>query len=70
VRDRCTAAGVIKRALLLDGQEELELRWELLFAVEAVREVDAADAAVGMDLDTQGLNVVGTCTGARGDMST
>jgi hypothetical protein len=47
-----SAAAGIQGALLLDGQEELELRWELLFAVQAVREVDAADAAVGVDLDT------------------
>jgi hypothetical protein len=36
--------------LLSDGQEELELWGQLLLGVQAVREVDAADAAVGVDL--------------------
>ena len=46
-------------ALLLDGEVELELCGELLLAVEPVGEVDAADAAVGVDLDPQRLHVVG-----------
>ena len=46
-------------ALLLDGEVELELGGELLLAVEPVGEVDAADAAVGVDLDPQRLHVVG-----------
>ena len=46
-------------ALLLDGEVELELCGELLLAVEAVGEVDAADAAVCVDLDPQRLHVVG-----------
>jgi len=33
-----------------DGEEELELGWELIFSVKAIREVDSSDAAVGMDL--------------------
>mmetsp|Transcript_4432 Transcript_4432/g.11627 ORF Transcript_4432/g.11627 Transcript_4432/m.11627 type:complete len:264 (+) Transcript_4432:95-886(+) len=44
--------------LLLDGQEELELGRQLLLRVEAVRKVDATDAAVGVDLDTERLDVV------------
>ena len=46
-------------ALLLDGEVELELGGELLLAVEPVGEVDAADAAVGVDLDPERLHVVG-----------
>ena len=53
--------------LLGDGEEKLELRGELLLRVEAVREVQAADAAVGMHLHTKGLNVVGA-VGATGEV--
>ena len=42
--------GTRSSGLLLDGQEKLELRRELLLGVETVREVDAADAAVRVDL--------------------
>lgn len=45
----------------LDGQEQLEFRRQLLLAVQPVAEVDAADAAVGMHLHAQRLNVVGAC---------
>mmetsp|Transcript_1197 Transcript_1197/g.3493 ORF Transcript_1197/g.3493 Transcript_1197/m.3493 type:complete len:203 (+) Transcript_1197:241-849(+) len=54
-------------ALLGNRQEELELRRQLLFAVETVREVDAADAAVRMQLHPQGLDVVRT-VGAAGEV--
>jgi len=37
--------------VLLDGQEEFEFGRELVLGVEAVGEVDAADAAVGVNLD-------------------
>mmetsp|Transcript_81599 Transcript_81599/g.229741 ORF Transcript_81599/g.229741 Transcript_81599/m.229741 type:complete len:239 (+) Transcript_81599:241-957(+) len=52
-------------ALLGNRQEELELRRQLLFAVETVREVDAADAAVRMQLHPQGLDVVRAVSAAR-----
>lgn len=45
---------------LLDWQEQLKFRWQLLFAVQPVTEVDATNAAVGMNLHIQGLNVI--CT--------
>lgn len=45
--------------MLGDRQEKLELRRKLLLVVEAVREVDASDAAVGVDLHAEGLDVVG-----------
>ena len=35
-----------------DGQEELELGRELVFGVESVREVDSANTAVGVDLNS------------------
>jgi hypothetical protein len=44
---------------LCNGQEELELRGQLLLCVQPVRKVDAADAAIGVDLDAQCLHVVG-----------
>jgi hypothetical protein len=46
--------------LLRDGQEQLELWRKLLLRVQAVGEVDAADPAVGVDLHTQRLDVVGS----------
>mmetsp|Transcript_35108 Transcript_35108/g.113658 ORF Transcript_35108/g.113658 Transcript_35108/m.113658 type:complete len:248 (+) Transcript_35108:156-899(+) len=52
-------------AFLGNRQEELELRRQLLFAVETVREVDAADAAVRMQLHPQGLDVVRAVGAAR-----
>ena len=50
---------------LLDGQEKLELGWQLLLGVEAVGEVDAADAAVSVDLHAQRLDVVRAVRTAR-----
>ena len=35
-----------------DGEEELELGGQLVLGVQSVREVDSADAAVGVDLDS------------------
>jgi hypothetical protein len=48
----------ISLSLLLNGQKEFEFWGKLLLRVKAVREVNASNAAVGMDLDTEGLNVV------------
>lgn len=56
------AHGVV---LLGDGQEELELRGKLLLRVEAVGEIDAADAAVGVYLHAQRLDVVRAIRAAR-----
>ena len=33
-----------------DGQEELELGWQLVLRVQSVGEVDSTDTAVGVDL--------------------
>ena len=44
--------------LVLHGQVEFELSWQLILAVEPVREVDPPDSAVGVDLHSEGLNVV------------
>mmetsp|Transcript_35103 Transcript_35103/g.113645 ORF Transcript_35103/g.113645 Transcript_35103/m.113645 type:complete len:205 (+) Transcript_35103:67-681(+) len=54
-------------SLLCHRQEELELRRQLLFAVESVGEVDAADAAVRVKLHPQGLDVV-RAVGAAGEV--
>lgn len=32
------------------GQEELELGWQLVLCVQAIREVNSSDSAVGMNL--------------------
>lgn len=39
--------------LASDGEEELEFGRELVLGVEAVGEVNSADAAVGVDLDSK-----------------
>jgi hypothetical protein len=49
----------------LDGEEEFELGGEFLLGVESVREVDPADAAVGVDGDPQRLDVVAAVGPAR-----
>jgi len=46
------------RSLLRDRQEQLELWRKLLFRIQPVAEVQAADAAICVDLNSQGLNVV------------
>ena len=45
----------------LDRKEKLELRGKLLLGIQAVREVDAPNAAVRMDLHAKRFNVVGAC---------
>ena len=52
----------------LDGQVEFELCWQLILRVQPVREVDPADTAVGVNLDTQRLHVVGAVR-APGEVS-
>ena len=41
-------------------QEKLELWWELVFGIESVWEIDSSNPAVGVDLDSESLYVVGT----------
>ena len=43
-----------------DWQEQFELWWQLVFRVESVGEVDSSDSAVGVDLNSEGLYVIGT----------
>ena len=45
---------------MLHGQKELKLRRQLVFAIEAVRKVDAPHSAVGVNLHPQSLYVIGT----------
>jgi hypothetical protein len=45
----------------LDGQEKLELWGKLLLGIQAIGKVDAANAAVRVDLYAKRLNVVRTC---------
>ncbi len=51
--------------VLLHRQEELELRRQFFLGVQAVGEIDAADAAVRVQLNAQRLDVVGTVRAAR-----
>ena len=46
-------------------QEELELWWELVLGVESIGEIDSSDSAVGMDLNSQSLYVVGSVSSSR-----
>lgn len=39
-------------------QEQFELGGQFVFGVESVREVNAADSAIGMDLNAERFNVV------------
>ena len=44
--------------LFLNGKEKLELWRKFFLAIEAVREVNTPDSAVGMDCDPEGLDIV------------
>jgi hypothetical protein len=53
--------GAASSVLLLsvcNGEVQLELCGELVFRVETIAEVHTADAAVGVNLNSQGLDVV------------
>ena len=50
-----------------NGQEELEFGRKLVFGVQSVREIDSPDSAVSVDLDSEGLYVVGTI-GSSGEI--
>ena len=54
-------------SLASDWEEELELGRQLVLGVEAVREVNSSDSAVSVNLNAQGLNVVGT-VGTAGEI--
>merc|ERR1740139_895248 len=41
-------------------EEELELGWELVLGVEAIGEINSTNTAVSVDLNSKGLNIVGT----------
>ena len=53
--------------LTSDWQEQLELWWQLVFGVQSVGEVDSTDSAVGVDLNSQSLDVVST-VGSSGEI--
>merc|ERR1719421_67920 len=53
------------RGALLHRQEELELRRKLLLGVQAIREVDAAQTAVRVDLNAKRLDVIRPVRAAR-----
>ena len=43
----------------LDWQKQFKLRWQLFFRIQAVRKVNTANPAVGMNLHTERFDVVG-----------
>lgn len=49
----------------LHGKVEFEFRWELLFRIKSVREVYPPHTAVGMNLNPQGLDVIGPISSPR-----
>ena len=57
-----TSLNSFTRILLLlgDGEEKLKLSGKFLFRVKSVREIDAANAAIGVDLHAESFDVVGT----------
>jgi len=55
-----SAAGSLSLRFSSNGQEKLELWWKLILSVESVREIDSSNSAVCMNLNSQGLYVVGT----------
>jgi len=48
-----------------DWQEELEFGGKLILGVKSIGEVNSANTAVGVDLNSQGLNVVSTVGSSR-----
>ena len=46
-------------------QEEFELRGQFVLGVQSVGEVNSSNSAVGMDLDSEGFNVVGSVGSTR-----
>jgi len=48
----------------LNWKEQLELGRQFLFGIQAVGEIDATDATVGVDLDTQCFDVIRTVSSA------
>ena len=51
--------------LLGNGHQKTELRWKLVLGIQAVGEVDPTDATIGVDLNAQGLDVVGAIRPTR-----
>ena len=54
----------------LDRKVELELGWKLLLRVEAVGEVDSANATVGVDLPSRHKNIKQEHTIRKGNKNT
>ena len=48
-----TCCSHLAGGLASDGQEELELGWELVLGVKSIGEVDSTDTAVGVDLNSK-----------------
>jgi hypothetical protein len=48
------------RVLLGDGQKELELWRKFLLRIQSVGKINAADAAIGVDLNSERFDVIGT----------
>lgn len=54
-------------SIFLHGEVQLEFCWQFIFRVQSVGEVNSADSAVGMNLDSQSLDVVGAI-GSAGEV--
>jgi hypothetical protein len=64
-RRGCLRPASSRRRLLLDRQVQLKLRGQFVFRVEPITEVYASDAAVRVDLNPEGLDVVGAVRATR-----
>jgi hypothetical protein len=41
-----------------DGQEELELGWQLVLGVQTIGEVNSSDSAIGMNLHSTHIRLI------------
>lgn len=53
--------------LLLDGEEKFELGGKFLLAIETVRKVDPTNTTIGMDCNSECLDIV-AAIGASGEV--
>ncbi len=49
-----------RRILLGDRQKQLEFWWQFFLGIKTIREINATNATIRMDLHAKGFNVIGT----------